>query len=228
MKILILFYDSVVESAWWRYCLLCFGRDVSKGDRERLDRIVKEAGKIVGVPRQDFESVCTDLLIKKLPHVVDDVSHPLHAFQVIWLPYQGACFYCLPRIFLASFLRQFGNVNYKRGDDQFECSCLLYYFFLSACVCNFHFECNKVLLDLTWLWPVGKKCLILFKTPSFSGYILQTLVIWDFHFKFLSIVISKNLAEETVELIYTHLTQQFCYFENIWSCRLCLWALNVF
>ena len=32
VKILALFYDSVVESVW-RYCLLCWGGNVSKGDR---------------------------------------------------------------------------------------------------------------------------------------------------------------------------------------------------
>ena len=46
-----------------------------KGDRERLERVVKEAGKIIGVSRQDLRSVYTD---KKLHHVVDDVSHLLH------------------------------------------------------------------------------------------------------------------------------------------------------
>ena len=77
VKIVALFYDSVVGSVW-RYCLVCWGGNVSKGDREWLERIVKEVGKIVGVSRQDFGSVYTDLLIKKLHHVVDDVSHPLH------------------------------------------------------------------------------------------------------------------------------------------------------
>ena len=39
---------------------------------------MKEAGKIIGVSRQDFGSVYTDLLVKKLHHVMDDTSHPLH------------------------------------------------------------------------------------------------------------------------------------------------------
>ena len=50
---------------------------MSKGDRERVERIVNEAGKIIGVSRL-WICVYTDLLIKKLHHVVDDVSHPLH------------------------------------------------------------------------------------------------------------------------------------------------------
>ena len=64
MKIFALFYDSVVRSVW-RYCLLCLGGNVSKGDREEVECIVKEAGKTIGVSQQDFGSVYIDLLIKK-------------------------------------------------------------------------------------------------------------------------------------------------------------------
>ena len=39
---------------------------------------MKEAGSIIGLSQQDFGSVYTDLLIKKLYHVLDVVSHPLH------------------------------------------------------------------------------------------------------------------------------------------------------
>ena len=58
--------------------LTMLGRDMnaSKGDRERVECIVKEAARIIGVSRQDFESVYTDLLIKRLHHVLDNVSHP--------------------------------------------------------------------------------------------------------------------------------------------------------
>ena len=43
-----------------------------RGDREQVERIVKVAGRIIGVSRQDFGSVYTDLLMKKLHHVLDD------------------------------------------------------------------------------------------------------------------------------------------------------------
>ena len=36
------------------------GGNASKGDRERVERIVKEAGRIIGVSRQDFGSVYTE------------------------------------------------------------------------------------------------------------------------------------------------------------------------
>ena len=76
-KILALFYDSVVESVW-RYCLLCWGGNVSKGDKDRVGRVVKEAGRIIGMSRQDFKTLYTDLVGKKLADVMDEVNHPLH------------------------------------------------------------------------------------------------------------------------------------------------------
>ena len=77
VKTLALFYDPVVESVW-RYCLLCWGGNVSKGNWEWVEHIAKEAGRIISVSQQDVGSVYTDLLIKKFHHVVDDVSYPLH------------------------------------------------------------------------------------------------------------------------------------------------------
>ena len=45
---------------------------------ERVGRVVKEAGKIIGMSRQDFETLYTDLLGKKLTDVMNNASHPLH------------------------------------------------------------------------------------------------------------------------------------------------------
>ena len=125
VKILALFYDSVVESVW-RYCLVCWGGNVSKGDRERVERIVKEAGKIIGVSRQDFGSVYTDLLIKNLHHVVDYVSHPLHdrlSGQLIARSGRMRLPSATTSRYLSSFVPQairHHNASHNRGDVQFE------------------------------------------------------------------------------------------------------------
>ena len=125
VKIFALFYDSVVESVW-RYCLVCWGGNVSKGDRERVERIVKEAGKIIGVLWQDFGSVYTDLLIKKLHHVVDDVSHPLHdccSGQLIARSGHMRLPSAVTSRYLSNFVPQAiwrHNANHKRSDIQFE------------------------------------------------------------------------------------------------------------
>ena len=125
VKFLALFYDSVVKSVW-RYCLLCWGGNVSKGDWEWTERIVKEAGKIIGVSWQDFGSVYTDLLIKKFHHALDDVSHPLYDYLSGQLISRSGCMR-LPSAatsrYLSSFIPQailHHNANHKRGDVQFE------------------------------------------------------------------------------------------------------------
>ena len=104
------------------------GGNVTTGNRKRVERIVKEAGKIIGVSRQDFGSVYTDLLIKKLHHVMDDVSHPLHdrlSGQLIArsgrMRLPSTVTTCSRYLF--SFVPQairHHNANYKRCDVQFE------------------------------------------------------------------------------------------------------------
>ena len=76
-RILAIFYESVVASVW-RYCLLCWGGNIAEGDKEKIARIVNQAGKIIGEPRQTFKAVFADLLIKKLTDVMDDPTHPLN------------------------------------------------------------------------------------------------------------------------------------------------------
>ena len=36
-----------------------------QGDRERVEKVIKEAGKIIGEPPQNFETVYKGLLVKK-------------------------------------------------------------------------------------------------------------------------------------------------------------------
>ena len=43
-----------------------------------MERVIKEAGKIIGAPRHSFETVYTGLLMKKLADVMEDPHHPVH------------------------------------------------------------------------------------------------------------------------------------------------------
>ena len=87
--------------------------------------IVKKAEKIIGVLQQDFGSVYTDMLIKKLCHVMDDMSHQLHNHLFMLITRFGCM--NLPSAvtsrYLCSFVHQaiqHHNANYKRGDVQIE------------------------------------------------------------------------------------------------------------
>ena len=83
----------------------------------------KNLEMIIGVSWQDFGSVCTDLLIKKLHHVT---HHPLHNHLLGQLIARSGSV-CLPSTTtsqcLSSFIPQairHHDANYKRGDVQIE------------------------------------------------------------------------------------------------------------
>ena len=58
--------------------IVCYVGNVSQGGRNRITRIVNQAGRMIGEPRQNLEDVYADLLITKLTNVMEDASHPLH------------------------------------------------------------------------------------------------------------------------------------------------------
>ena len=79
------------------------------------------AGRIIGVSWQDFGSVYTDLLVKKL-HVLEDESQPLHDClpgQLIARSGRMRLPSAVTGRYLSSFVPQViwhHNANYKRGD----------------------------------------------------------------------------------------------------------------
>ena len=61
--ILTLFYHSIVQSVW-SYCLVCWGGNTTKADRQRIDQIVRKASKIIEVEQPKVDSVYHCLLGK--------------------------------------------------------------------------------------------------------------------------------------------------------------------
>ena len=172
-RILALFYESVVASVW-RYCLLCWGGNVSQGGRDKITRIVNQAGRMIGEPRQNLEDVYADLLITKLTNVMDDASHPLHdrlAGQLIYrsgrmrLPW-------LADIFPPLFHRQSEFTMQTFREAQFPLICNLFFYSFLVCIfVSFHYVhnfekwSNKVLLDLTWHLdpiPCSNTCIVFY------------------------------------------------------------------
>ena len=119
-RILALFYESVVASVW-RYCLLCWGGNVSQGGRDKITRIVNQAGRVIGEPRQNLEDAYADMLITKLTNVMDDASLPLHDCLAIQLISRSGRMRLLSAVtgrYLSSIVRQaiiIYNANFQRG-----------------------------------------------------------------------------------------------------------------
>lgn len=55
-KILHIFYNSVIAGVRC-YCLVCWGGNATKCDFDRLDKIIREAGRIIGETLQNVETV---------------------------------------------------------------------------------------------------------------------------------------------------------------------------
>ena len=76
-EMLNVFYSSTIVSVW-RYCLVCWGGNVSKSETRRIDGIVRKAERVIGECQPSMDSVYLDLLRGKLEMVWSDSSHPLH------------------------------------------------------------------------------------------------------------------------------------------------------
>ena len=75
--ILELFYRSVMESALL-YNQLCFFSSAKQADRDRLERIVTTAGKVIGHEVLSLYNLYEEMAVKKLRRILRDEAHPLH------------------------------------------------------------------------------------------------------------------------------------------------------
>ena len=73
-EILNVFYTSTIVSVW-RYCLVCWGGNVSKREKRRIDVIVRKAERLIGASQPSVDSVYLDLVGGKLEMVWSSVLH---------------------------------------------------------------------------------------------------------------------------------------------------------
>ena len=77
-NILVMFYNAVIASVW-RYCLICWGGNISSCDKVRLDRVIREAGRIVGESLHTVDAVYDKEVETKLKKILGDDTHPIHS-----------------------------------------------------------------------------------------------------------------------------------------------------
>ena len=53
------------------------GGNLSKQDRDKLDKIVKKAGSVVGKKQESIDSICQKRLTDRLTSILADETHPL-------------------------------------------------------------------------------------------------------------------------------------------------------
>ena len=74
--ILQMFYSSVVSSIMI-FGLTCWGGNVAKRDRDKLDKIIRKAGGVVGRQQDDIQTTYKGLVRKKATNILADDNHPL-------------------------------------------------------------------------------------------------------------------------------------------------------
>ena len=57
---------------------MCWGGNVSKREKRRIDSIVRKAERVIGASQPSVDSVYLDLVGGKLEMVWSDTSHPLY------------------------------------------------------------------------------------------------------------------------------------------------------
>ncbi|KAL3987642.1 hypothetical protein ACER0C_014757 [Sarotherodon galilaeus] len=70
------FYDSVVASDIF-YGVVCWGGNISAGDRKRLTRLIRRASSVLGCPLDPVEVVSDRRMVAKLSSLLDNISHPM-------------------------------------------------------------------------------------------------------------------------------------------------------
>ena len=76
-KMLEIFYQSVVASALF-FAVVCWGSSIRASDTNRLNKLIKKAGSVIGVKPDTFEAVVERRTLNKLLSIMDNPDHPLH------------------------------------------------------------------------------------------------------------------------------------------------------
>ncbi len=76
-KLLWMFYQTVVASVLF-YAVVCWGGSTSKRNSNRLDKLIRRAGSVIGMELDSLVTVAERRALNKLLAIMDDASHPLH------------------------------------------------------------------------------------------------------------------------------------------------------
>ncbi|KAI5098355.1 gastrula zinc finger protein XlCGF28.1-like [Silurus meridionalis] len=71
------FFDSVVASAIF-YGVVCWGSSISTADRKRLDKLIRKASSVLGIPLDTVQEVGERRMVAKLSSLLQNASHHLY------------------------------------------------------------------------------------------------------------------------------------------------------
>ncbi|TWW67116.1 hypothetical protein D4764_02G0001570 [Takifugu flavidus] len=76
-RMLHMFYQSVMASTIF-FAAVCWGAGIKAKDANRLNKLIKKAGSVVGCRLDNLDEVVRDRMVLKLRTIMDNPSHPLH------------------------------------------------------------------------------------------------------------------------------------------------------
>ncbi|TWW73670.1 hypothetical protein D4764_15G0010660 [Takifugu flavidus] len=76
-RMLHMFYQSVLASTIF-FAAVCWGAGIKAKDANRLNKLIKKAGSVVGCRLDNLDEVVRDRMVLKLRTIMDSPSHPLH------------------------------------------------------------------------------------------------------------------------------------------------------
>ena len=76
-QMLQMFYESVVVSTIF-FAVVSWGAGIKAKDTNRVNKLIKKAGSVVGSQFVTLEEVVEDRMLAKLLVIMDNVFHPLH------------------------------------------------------------------------------------------------------------------------------------------------------
>ena len=76
-RMLEMFHQSVVASVLF-FTAVCRGSSIGASDTNRLNKLIKTAGSVIGCKMDEFEAVVERRTMNKLLSIMDNPDHPLH------------------------------------------------------------------------------------------------------------------------------------------------------
>ena len=76
-KMLEMFYQSVVASVLF-LAVVCWGSSIGASDTNRLNKLIRKAGSVIGCKQDTVEAVVERRTLNKLLSIMDNPDHPLH------------------------------------------------------------------------------------------------------------------------------------------------------
>ena len=110
-----MFYSSVIGSVV-SFGLTCWGGNLKSSDRERVDRVIRKAGKLIGQTQDDLHSLYHKRVHSRMMAIIKDETHPMwHDFANSKIERSGR--FRVPKLTTERYRNTFFPIAIKKLND---------------------------------------------------------------------------------------------------------------